>query len=137
MVSSVTPGNRWRRWRHSSPGRVIYCGTFAKSLFPSLRLAFLAAPPALANALVRAKWLCDLGSSALLQHTLAQLMSTGEYDRHIRRMQKQYRGRRHVLLGRHQAAPGRCRRSGWRRGGPARGRLAAAAAGGPGGTADR
>lgn len=79
-------------------GRVIYCGTFAKSLFPSLRLAYLVVPPGLAHALVHAKWLSDLGSSALLQHTLAQLMATGEYDRHIRRMQKHYRGRRQVLL---------------------------------------
>jgi GntR family transcriptional regulator/MocR family aminotransferase len=80
-------------------GRVIYCGTFAKSLFPSLRLAYLVVPPGLAHALVHAKWLSDLGSSALLQHALAQLMATGEYDRHIRRMQKLYRGRRQVLLG--------------------------------------
>ncbi len=80
-------------------GRVIYCGTFAKSLFPSLRLAYLVVPPGLAHALVHAKWLSDLGSSALLQHTLAQLMATGEYDRHIRRMQKLYRSRRHLLLG--------------------------------------
>lgn len=79
-------------------GRVIYCGTFAKSLFPSLRLAYLVVPPGLAHALVHAKWLSDLGSSALLQHTLGQLMATGEYDRHIRRMQKHYRVRRHVLL---------------------------------------
>lgn len=79
-------------------GRVIYCGTFAKSLFPSLRLAFLAVPPGLASAIVNTKWLCDLGSSALLQYTLAQLMASGEYDRHIRRMQKHYRGRRQVLL---------------------------------------
>ena len=79
-------------------GRVIYCGTFAKSLFPSLRLAYLAVPPNLATAVADTKWLCDLGSSALLQHTLAQLMETGAYDRHIRRMQKHYRARRQVLL---------------------------------------
>ena len=44
------------------------------------------------------KWLCDLGSSPLLQQTLAGLMATGEYDRHIRRMQKRYRVRRQALL---------------------------------------
>jgi GntR family transcriptional regulator / MocR family aminotransferase len=77
---------------------VIYCGTFAKSLFPSLRLGYLAVPPGLAPAAAHGKWLCDLGSSALLQRTLAQLMATGEYDRHIRRMQKRYRERRQTLL---------------------------------------
>jgi GntR family transcriptional regulator/MocR family aminotransferase len=80
-------------------GSVIYCGTFAKSLFPSLRLGYVAVPPGLAKAVAAGKWLCDMGSSALLQRTLAQLMSTGEYDRHIRRMQKRYRERRHALLG--------------------------------------
>ena len=80
-------------------GLVIYCGTFAKTLFPSLRLGYLVAPPGLAEALADGKWLCDLGSSSLLQHTLAQLMATGEYDRHIKRMQKRYDGRRQALLG--------------------------------------
>jgi GntR family transcriptional regulator/MocR family aminotransferase len=80
-------------------GTVIYCGTFAKSLFPSLRLGYVAVPANLASAAAHGKWLCDLGSSALLQRTLAQLMATGEYDRHIRRMQKRYRERRLALLG--------------------------------------
>jgi GntR family transcriptional regulator/MocR family aminotransferase len=77
---------------------VIYCGTFAKSLFPAMRLGYLAVPPDLARAVASGKWLCDMGSSALLQRTLAHLMATGEYDRHIRRMQKQYRERRQALL---------------------------------------
>ena len=77
---------------------VIYCGTFAKSLFPALRLGYLAVPPGLARAVAHGKWLCDMSSSALLQCTLAQLMATGEYDRHIRRMQKRYRERRQTLL---------------------------------------
>jgi GntR family transcriptional regulator/MocR family aminotransferase len=79
-------------------GTVIYCGTFAKSLFPSLRLGYLAVPAGLARAVENGKWLCDLGSSWLLQRTLTQLMATGEYDRHIRRMQKRYRDRRQALL---------------------------------------
>ena len=79
-------------------GRVIYCGTFAKSLFPSLRLGYLAVPKGLAGAVASHKWLCDLSSSGLLQRTLTQLMATGEYDRHIRRMQKRYRERRQALM---------------------------------------
>src|SRR4030095_689320 len=79
-------------------GTVIYCGTFAQSLFPPLRLRYLAVPAGLARAVANGKWLCDLSSSGLLQRTLAQLMATGEYDRHIRRMQKRYRERRQALL---------------------------------------
>jgi GntR family transcriptional regulator / MocR family aminotransferase len=79
-------------------GPVIYCGTFAKSLFPAMRLGYLTAPPQLIPAIANGKWLCDLTSSVLLQRTLAHLMATGEYDRHVRRMQKRYRSRRQALL---------------------------------------
>jgi GntR family transcriptional regulator/MocR family aminotransferase len=81
-----------------SDGPVIYCGTFAKALFPSLRLAFLSLPPELASAARHAKWIADNGSSLLLQRTVAHLMDTGEYDRHIRRMTRQYRARRDALV---------------------------------------
>jgi GntR family transcriptional regulator/MocR family aminotransferase len=79
-------------------GPVIYCGTFAKSLFPALRLGFLSLPKSLVAPATHAKWLTDLGSSGLLQRTVARLMETGEYDRHIRRMLKTYRARHDALL---------------------------------------
>ena len=61
---------------------------------------------------------------ALLQHTLAQLMATGEYDRHIRRMQKRYRERRQALLAAIKRHFGDSRRR-WRRGRAARGGVVA------------
>jgi GntR family transcriptional regulator/MocR family aminotransferase len=79
------------------PG-VIYCGTFAKSLFPSLRLGYLSLPRGLTAAAVGCKWLSDLGSPAILQRLVAELMTRGEYDRHIRRMQRRYRARRDALV---------------------------------------
>jgi GntR family transcriptional regulator / MocR family aminotransferase len=79
-------------------GPVIYCGTLAKSLFPSLRLGYLAVPLALVPAVVACKWVSDRGSPALLQRTVAELMATGEYDRHIRRMLRRYRTRREALI---------------------------------------
>jgi GntR family transcriptional regulator/MocR family aminotransferase len=78
--------------------RVIYCGTFSKSLFPALRLGYLALPPALVEPAAHAKWLCDRGGSALVQRTMALLMASGEYDRHIRRMTWRYRARRDALV---------------------------------------
>ena len=77
---------------------VIYCGTFAKSLFPSLRLGYMKVPHGFAAAASSCKWLQDLSSSLLLQRMVGSLMATGEYDRHIRRMQRRYRTRRHTLL---------------------------------------
>jgi GntR family transcriptional regulator/MocR family aminotransferase len=77
---------------------VIYCGTFAKSLFPSLRLGYLALPPDLMPAAAACKWLTDRGNPSLLQQMVGELMATGEYDRHIRRMQRRYRTRRNILV---------------------------------------
>jgi GntR family transcriptional regulator/MocR family aminotransferase len=79
------------------PG-VIYCGTFAKSLFPSLRLGYLSLPANLVESAVGCKWLSDLGSPAILQRLAGELMARGAYDRHIRRMQRRYRTRRDVLV---------------------------------------
>ncbi len=76
---------------------VIYCGTFSKSMFPSLRLGYLAFPEWLAADAVNAKWLTDRGSSALMQFPVRELMASGEYDRHIRRMHRRYAARRDVL----------------------------------------
>jgi GntR family transcriptional regulator/MocR family aminotransferase len=76
---------------------VIYCGTFAKSLFPSVRLGYLALPKPLVRAFVNAKWLTDRGSSPLVQRLVSELMATGEYDRHIRRMLRRYAARRDTL----------------------------------------
>jgi GntR family transcriptional regulator/MocR family aminotransferase len=87
-------------------GPVIYCGTLAKSLFPSLRLGYLVLPKELVPAVVACRWLTDRGSPLLLQRTVAELMATGEYDRHIRRMLRRYRTRREALIRALQARLG-------------------------------
>ena len=76
---------------------VIYCSTVSKSLFPSLRLGYLALPEWLTADAIAAKWLSDLGRSALIQQTVCDLMATGEYDRHISRMRRRYSARREML----------------------------------------
>jgi GntR family transcriptional regulator/MocR family aminotransferase len=79
-------------------GSVIYCGTFAKSLFPALRLGYLVLPPALVDPAVHARWVTDRGGSRLVERAVADLLETGEYDRHVRRMQRRYSERRHALI---------------------------------------
>lgn len=74
--------------------RVIYCGTFAKALFPSIRLGYLSLPAGLVDAVRHAKWLTDRGSSMLVQRAVSELMARGGYDRHVRRMQRRYNARR-------------------------------------------
>jgi GntR family transcriptional regulator / MocR family aminotransferase len=80
-----------------SPRRVVLLGSVSKSLAPGLRLGWLAAPPALAGAVRRARRLSDLGSPVLDQHALARLIAGGAYDRHLRQMRRRYRARRDAL----------------------------------------
>ncbi|MEV0533340.1 PLP-dependent aminotransferase family protein [Kitasatospora sp. NPDC050463] len=81
------------------PERVVYAGTAAKSLAPGLRLAWLALPDALVEPVARLKQLADTMSPVLDQLTLAELITSGTYDRHVRRCRLHYRRRRDALVG--------------------------------------
>ncbi|MBP0451887.1 PLP-dependent aminotransferase family protein [Kitasatospora sp. RG8] len=80
------------------PERVVYAGTAAKSLAPGLRLAWLALPDALVEPVARLKQLADTMSPVLDQLTLAELITSGTYDRHVRRSRLHYRRRRDRLV---------------------------------------
>jgi GntR family transcriptional regulator/MocR family aminotransferase len=81
-----------------APQQVVQLGTVSKTLAPALRLGWLVAPPELADDAERAKRLIDDFSPALDQLTLAELLSRGDYDRHVRRARAVYRARRDRLL---------------------------------------
>jgi GntR family transcriptional regulator/MocR family aminotransferase len=80
-------------------GRVIYIGTFSKSLHPGLRLGFLVLPAALLPAFAGAKALCDRHSAGDTQAVLARFIAEGHMLRHLRRMRELYRARQAVLIG--------------------------------------
>ncbi|MFG2909642.1 PLP-dependent aminotransferase family protein [Kitasatospora sp. NPDC048286] len=80
------------------PERVVYAGTTAKSLAPGLRIAWLALPDALVEPVARLKALADTMSPVLDQLTLAELITSGTYDRHVRRCRLHYRRRRDHLV---------------------------------------
>lgn len=61
-------------------GCVIYVGTFARMLFPALRLGYIVAPPALRDAFRAVKWLADRGSPPLEQQAVAALLESGAYE---------------------------------------------------------
>jgi GntR family transcriptional regulator/MocR family aminotransferase len=79
-------------------GRVLYVGTFSKTLFPSLRLGYVVMPAALRQDLVTAKWAQDFGSSAIEQAALAHFMQSGGFERHLRRSARTLVERRDALL---------------------------------------
>ena len=83
----------------SAPGQVAYAGSTSKTLAPGLRLGWLVPPRRLHADLVAAKRAADLGSPALPQLVLAQLIVSGELERHIRLVRKRQRARRDALLG--------------------------------------
>ena len=78
--------------------RVIYVGTFSRTLFPALRIGYLIAPVALMPALTYAKWLSDRQTATLEQHALAELIESGAYERHLRRVRRRNTLRRAALL---------------------------------------
>jgi GntR family transcriptional regulator/MocR family aminotransferase len=80
-----------------SGDRVIYVGTFSKSLFPSLRLGFLLAPAALVPTFELALGAFLPGVATALQAAVAEFMAEGHFATHIRRMRKLY-GERHDAL---------------------------------------
>jgi GntR family transcriptional regulator/MocR family aminotransferase len=79
-------------------GRVIYLGTFSKSLLPSFRLGFLAVPPALGGAFANAKGVIDRHPPLLEQMTLLAFMQSGQFAAHIRRMRQLYEERQRILI---------------------------------------
>jgi GntR family transcriptional regulator / MocR family aminotransferase len=79
-------------------GRTIYLGTFSRTVFPSLRIGYLVAPGPLMAPLTAAKWLSDLHSATLEQGTLGEFITSGGYERHLRRLRRRNTLRRTALL---------------------------------------
>jgi GntR family transcriptional regulator/MocR family aminotransferase len=81
-----------------APQSVVYAGTASKTLAPGLRLAWLVLPASVADDVVAEKAGADRHTGVLDQLTLADLIESGEYDRHVRRCRLMYRQRRDRLV---------------------------------------
>ncbi|MGW0568708.1 MocR-like pyridoxine biosynthesis transcription factor PdxR [Streptomyces tauricus] len=80
------------------PDRVVYFGTASKALAPGLRLGWLVLPPDVAPEVMAAKGGMDWSCGVLDQLTLAEFLTSGAYDRHVRASRLRYRRRRDQLV---------------------------------------
>lgn len=79
-------------------GRVIYLGTFSKTIFPALRLGCLVVPPDLTEIFAAARALTDLHSPVIDQAILAEFIAERHFSRHVRRMRGIYEERQQILV---------------------------------------
>ncbi|MFC0211797.1 PLP-dependent aminotransferase family protein [Paenibacillus chartarius] len=79
--------------------RVVYVGSFTKTLLPGTRIGYAVLPPSLAAPFARAQQLIagPYPVNLLEQRALAAFMDAGEYERHLRRMKRIYSRKFHVL----------------------------------------
>ncbi|WP_415971528.1 PLP-dependent aminotransferase family protein [Rhodococcus sp. 077-4] len=79
------------------PDRVMYVGSVSKSLSPAVRIGWMVVPDRLLDAVVAAKGVRESTVATGDQLTLADMLVSGRYDRHVRTMRMRYRARRNLL----------------------------------------
>jgi GntR family transcriptional regulator/MocR family aminotransferase len=78
--------------------RVIYIGSFSKTLFPALRLAYAVLPPALLEKFTALKSIMDDYGPLIDQSTLSSFIESGAFYAHLRRCRRHYAERQSLFL---------------------------------------
>lgn len=84
--------------RQLAPDLVCYTGSVSKTLSPALRIGWLLPPSSIHDQLLQLKRNTDLGNAVLPQLVLAELMSSGGLERHLRLLRRQQRARRDAMI---------------------------------------
>jgi GntR family transcriptional regulator / MocR family aminotransferase len=79
-------------------GCVVYVGEFRKTMLPSLRLGFLLAPASVQEALKTALFVGGCHCPCPTQAAMAEFIRDGLFARHIRKMRREYAGRRDKVM---------------------------------------
>ncbi len=91
-------GSPIQSMQYLDPTKVIYVGTFSKTLMPALRIGYMVLPDDLLRKIEDIKYVADLHSPNFEQIALAKFIETGLFDRHINKMRRLYLKRRNVLI---------------------------------------
>ena len=79
-------------------GRVVYLGTFSKSLIPSIRISYLILPESLLKKYKESFTIYKQTVSRLHQDTLARFMKNGHWQTHLNKMRTLYRKKHQILI---------------------------------------
>jgi GntR family transcriptional regulator/MocR family aminotransferase len=78
--------------------KVIYLGSFSKTLFPALRIGYVVLPPALVERFATLKSILDDYSPLIDQATLSSFLESGAFYAHLRRCRRHYAERQEFFL---------------------------------------
>ena len=78
-----------------APDYVVYLSTFSKTIAPSLRVGWLAAPRTILERLLLRKQALDMATSLYVQAAIAEYLATG-YDAHVAQLRDELRLRREM-----------------------------------------
>lgn len=97
-ANSVTVESRAVLQASDAAGKVIYMGTFSKSIAPAIRVGYMVLPEALLER-YRQKCACfSCTVSRVDQAVLEQFLDSGAFERHLNRMRKSYSRKHEALL---------------------------------------
>lgn len=86
--------------------RVIYIGSFSKSMFPSMRIGYMVGPAPLIAAARELRTIMLRHAPAHLQRATAYFLARGCYDAHIVNLRRAFRARRAAIIEALESAPG-------------------------------